>query len=126
MKMDTLISGMEFQKTFQESIGKVNDLVKTHVKIKSALHKYDGRTLVLNILDDSVYVFKISKNGIILEISPNSHPNDMYLEMDKKRAEKLINHRQISGLDIMLGKIKYRNISLKDVNFFKEILQSYR
>ena len=124
MKMCTLVSGMAFQNTFQESIEKVNRLARSNPQIRNGLQKYDGRALVLNVLDDSVYVFEISKNGIKLEISPYSYPDDMYLEMDKKRTEKLILHKQISGFDIILGKIKYRNISLKDFNFFKEILQS--
>ncbi|UCD96584.1 MAG: hypothetical protein JSV35_00585, partial [Candidatus Bathyarchaeota archaeon] len=67
---------------------------------------------------------KILRNGIILEMSPSLYSNDMYLEMDKKRAKKLILQRQVSGFDIVLGKIKYRNISMKDVDFFREVLQS--
>jgi len=113
---------MSYQKVFQEGIEKANQKVKTDPQIKSALEKYDGRTFVFNVTGDALYLFKISKDEIKLKISPSSYPNDMYLEMNKKRADKFVYHRQVSKLDVILGNIKFRNISLKDVNFFKEIL----
>lgn len=114
--------GISYQKVFQEGIDKANQKAKTDPKIKSALEKYDGRTFVFNVTNDAVYVFKISRDEVKLEVSSPSYPDDMYLEMNKKRADKLVHHRQVSKVDVIFGNIKFRNISLEDVNFFKEIL----
>ncbi len=113
---------MSYQEIFQEGVAKANQKAKTDPQIKDALEKYDGRTFVFNVTDDAVYVFKIFRDEIRLEISPSSHPDDMYLEMDKKKADNLVYRRHVSTLDIVFGRIKFRNISLKDVNFFKDIL----
>ena len=111
-----------YQKVFQEGIDKANQKAKTDPQNQSALEKYSGRTFVFNVIDDAVYVFKITRDKVTLEISPSSYPDDMYLEMNKKRADKLVDDRQVSTTDIIFGKIKFRNISLEDVGFFKEIL----
>jgi ubiquinone biosynthesis protein UbiJ len=115
---------MAYVPTFEDAIKKLNERAKTDSKIQEALRKYNGRVLVLSVQEDAVYVFSVSANGVSFKVNPESRPNDMYAEMDRSRADKLIRKREVSKWDVLFGKIKYRNISLSDIDFVKEILAS--
>ena len=71
--------------------------------------------MVFNAIGDAVYVFTVTADGISLAVSPPSYPADMYVEMDAEMARKLIRKRHASLLDIQLGRIKLKNITMEDI-----------
>jgi len=104
----------------------VNRRAKFDKKIRDALRKYEGKTLVFKVIDDAVYVFAITAKEVKFTMSPPHYSgDDLYLEMDKERASRLVYEREVSIFDILFGNIKWRNITLADVNFFRELLSSY-
>lgn len=117
---------MAFRSFFQKGVREANQRAKSDLEIQDAMKKYDGRTFVFNVIGDAIYVFAISIHGITLTVSPPTYPDDMYLEMDFERAKKLVYEGSVSKLDILFREIKWRNISLEDVNFFRKFLGSLR
>jgi len=115
---------MAYQQILGEDIGKLGERALKNPKIREGLVKYDGRTLVLKVQEDAVYVFHISKDGVSLEVNPPSYPYDMYAEMNIERADKMIRKGKVNPLDVVRKKIKHKNISMSDIDFIKEILAS--
>ncbi len=114
---------MAYRQLLEEEIGKLGERALKNPKITEGLMKYDGRTLVLKVQEDAVYVFHISKDGVSLEVNPPSYPNDMYAEMNIERAEKMIREGKVSAMDFIRKKILRKNIKMSDVDFIKEILK---
>lgn len=108
---------MEFHDYFTESVETVNSHVGSDPKVQQALHKYDGRSFVLAVRKDAVYVFNISADGVDYQLDPDTVPDDMYAEMAMPQAKKLVYKHTLGFLDILT--IKHRNISMDDVNFAK-------
>ena len=74
---------MAFEKILNQSIDKVNERAKSDEILKDILRKYDGKRVIINIKDDTIYAAKISVEEISLEKSVISNPEDMYVEFDK-------------------------------------------
>ena len=108
---------MEFHDYFTESVRAVNSLAGSDPKIQRALRKYDGRSFVLAVRNDAVYVFNISADGVDYQLDPDAVPDDMYAEMAMPQAKKLVYRHTLGLMDIL--SIKHRNITMDDVNFAK-------
>lgn len=115
---------MAFQEILRNAVKKFNERVKVKSEYQKIIQKYDGRTVTLNIKDDTAYIFHLSSNRITLEILPenNNNPKDMYVEMDKETFKKVLEERRLNAQDLLRGKIRWKNISLKDVREIKRIL----
>jgi len=114
---------MAYVQTLGDTIKDINERVKTDPEIKNALRKYNGRTLVLEVYEDATYVFHVSSSGVSLEVNPQSRPDDMYAGMDIKRANDLVYRQKVSKSDVILGKIKHKNISFADIEFVKKLFE---
>ncbi|MCZ2845368.1 MAG: hypothetical protein O2U61_02560 [Candidatus Bathyarchaeota archaeon] len=116
---------MAFEKILNQIIDKVNERAKSDETLKNILRKYDEKRVIINIKDDTIYATKISVEEILLEKSMISNPEDMYVELDKKTAQKLI-CRNIDFMQIMTmvltGKIKIRNIGIEEIDLIKRII----
>lgn len=110
---------VEFHNQFDSSVAEVNSRLLSDPQTQQALRRYNGRSLVFRVRNDSTYVFYFSGNGIDYEVNPTSIPNDMYLEMDLGRARKLVYEQRLGIVDMLF--IVYRNITLADVEFAKKI-----
>jgi flavodoxin len=115
-------AGPVFKSIFEEGVAKANEKAKTDPEIQNALREYNGRTFVLKVIDDTVYMFTFAAGGIALTVSPTTYPEDMYLETDRERLKKIIYEQRVDPMDLMTGKLKWRNIGLKEVNLVKRIL----
>ncbi len=106
----------------QENIEQVNKRAETDSTIKDVLNEFDGKRVVINITGDTIYALAISKDGLSLESSATPSSEDMYLELDKKTAEQLLN-REIDLFKllpmVLLGKIKIRNIGAEEIDVLK-------
>jgi len=114
---------LAFVSTFKNTLTYVNKRATSDAKIKEALKKYAGRSLVFNVVEDATYVFKITPEKIEFDVI--TLPEDMYVEMDLERANKLVYERTVSSIDIALGKIRWKNITMTDVNFLRNLLSNY-
>lgn len=117
---------MEFDARFKEHIPKVNGQAGEDEEIASALKRYDGQRFVLRVEDDATYVFAIRADGVDYEAhGPGDDfepaPDDMFAEMDMKRARKLVEKQTLGLLD--LPHVSHRNIGLEDVNFAKRLFK---
>ncbi len=108
---------MEFHDYFTESVETVNIHSGSDPKIQQALRKYDGRSFVLAVRKDAVYVFNISADNVDYQVDPATVPNDMYAEMAMPQAKKLVYKHTLGLMDLLT--IKHRNITMDDVNFAK-------
>ena len=108
---------LEFHDYFTESVETVNSLADSDPKIQQALRKYDGRSLVLKVRNDAVYVFNISSDGVDYQLDPAKVPDDMYAEMSMPQAKKLVYKHTLGIMDVL--SIHHRNITMDDVNFAK-------
>ena len=108
---------MEFHDYFTRSVETVNELAGSDPKIQQALQRYDGRSFVLAVRNDAVYVFNISADSVDYQLDPATVPDDMYAEMSMPQAKKLVYHQTLGLMDLM--SIKHRNITMDDVNFAK-------
>ena len=116
---------MAFRKRFEEGIVKFNVKAKGRLEIQEVLEEYDGRSITLRVTDDAVYLFKISREGLSLEVSPESLPEeDMYLETNSEILRRMLEEKRLNPTDLLLGRIKWRNISLKEVSIVKRLLES--
>jgi len=115
---------MAYVKTFEDTIKDINERAKTDPEIREALRKYNGRTVVLKVYEDATYVFSVSSSGVSLKVNPESCPDDMYAEMDRKRADDLVYKQKVSLSDLAFRKIKHKNIKKSDIDFLKKLLAS--
>ena len=115
---------MAFQEILQNAVKKFNERVKVKPEYQTVIQKYNGRTVTLNIKGDTAYIFHLSSDRITLEVLPenNDNPKDMYVEMDKETFKRVLEERRLNIQDLLRGKIKWKNISLKDVKEIKKIL----
>jgi len=113
--------------TFENALASVNNRAACDERIKDALNKYAGRHLVFNVVGDAVYSFKITPEKIEFNVTASLEeiPEDMYLEMDLERAKKLVYKRMVNPTDLLLGRIKWKNMSMSDVNFLRNLLSNY-
>lgn len=116
---------MSFQERFQRGAVKFNERVKEDPNFKSFLEKYHGKMLVLKIRDDATYVLTITLTGLSLEVSPPTLPDGpevMYLEMDTEHLKRLIEEHTVNPADLLFGKIKWKNIGLKEVDIVRKMI----
>ncbi|MFH1328894.1 MAG: SCP2 sterol-binding domain-containing protein [Candidatus Bathyarchaeota archaeon] len=112
---------MAFRELLETNVAKFNDRMKTRSEYNQLLKDWNGRSLVLKIRDDLTYVIYINLEGLRLEISPQKIPEDMYLEMSTQLLKKMIDERKVNPMDVMMGKIKFKEISLQDVSKVRQI-----
>lgn len=113
---------MSFKERFDNGIIKFNKRLQNEPQLRDVLKEYDGRTIVLKVTDDTVYVFYLSVDGLSLSVSPENCPEDMYLETSKEILQKMMDEKRVNVIDLLTGKIKWKNISLKEINVVKKIL----
>ncbi|RLG91700.1 MAG: hypothetical protein DRO36_03710 [Candidatus Hecatellales archaeon] len=113
---------MAFQSILENAVKKFNDRFKVKPEFQKILQKYDGRSVTLNIKGDTIYVFYLSSSGVTLKTSPKEDPEDMYVEMDKDIFGRFLEERRLNVQDLLRGRIKWKNISLKQVKEIKKIL----
>lgn len=113
---------LNLYQTMRENVEQVNRRAETDSQIKNVLNEFDGKRVIVNIADDTIYALAISKGGLSLESSAVPTSEDMYLELDKKTAEQLIN-REIDPFKllpmVLLGRIKIKNIGAKEIDILK-------
>lgn len=117
---------MEFHDLFREHIPQVNKRAESDDDIASALAKYEGERFVLSVKGDATYVFAIREDGVDYEAHEGNPGDvaggdDMFVEMDPKRARKLIEKQTLGLTDLPF--IKHRNIGMEDVNFAKRLFE---
>jgi hypothetical protein len=109
----------EFDALFRQAEDELERIRSGNPEIQNALNRYDGRSLVLNVDDDGVYVFQISSHGIDYELNPQTIPNDMYARMDIGTARKLVYTQNLGFFDLL--RIEHRNIGMEDIGFIKQL-----
>lgn len=116
---------LSFNETLQENIDEVNKRMKTDSAIREVLKQYDGKRVAVNIVRDATYIVIISSEGVSMTTSEKPNPEDMYIEIDKEMAEKLL-HREIDPLKIismvLFGKIKIRNIGTEEIDLVRRLV----
>lgn len=115
---------MAFQDLFGTAIAKFNDRVKTNADYQEVLREYAGRSLRIEIEDDTTYVIAFSANGASLAVSPTDPPEDMVLQTSKSILNRMIEERKVDPLDLLMGKIKVKNIGLHEVSLIKKLLKA--
>ncbi|RLI28226.1 hypothetical protein DRO53_02105 [Candidatus Bathyarchaeota archaeon] len=113
---------MAFAERFNAGIRKLKEKLKEKPELAEALEEYDGRTLTLNVTDDAVYVFHISREGVTMEVSPEKPPEDMYLETSSKILGRMLDEKRVNPVDLLTGKIRWRNIGLREVEVVRRLL----
>jgi hypothetical protein len=116
------ISDLSYDDIVKESIERINERSKSDEELKRILKEYDGRRLVVNVVDDVTYAVNISSDGLSVDTSTTVNPEDMYLEIDKDAIKKIVNQEIniLSAATLMLsGKIKIRNIGAKELDLVR-------
>ena len=113
---------MAFTERFNAGIKKLRDKVKHNPAFSEALEQYDGRSITLKVTDDATYVFHISKDGITMEVSPENPPEDMWLETSSQILKKMLDEKRVNPTDLLLGRIKWKNIGLREVGVVRKLL----
>ena len=75
---------MELNEILKQGIDEVNKRAKSDPSVKDVLQQYDGRRVIINIVDDTVYALLITSEVVSLETSESANPEDMYLEMESE------------------------------------------
>lgn len=115
---------MAFKERFERGIAKFNEKARNTPEILEVLEEYDGRTVTLKVTDDTTYLLKIGREGLFLEVSPEKFPEgDMYLETSSQILQRMLDEKKLNPADLFLGKIKWKNIGLKEVNVVKRLLE---
>lgn len=116
---------MAYTHFMQKSIDEINKQAETDTTLQDLLSQYEGRTVTLHIIDDANYVVSISKAGVSLATLKDATSEDMYIETDVKTVKELMD-QEIDPLKIasmvFFGKIKIKNIGIKEIDFVKRIL----
>ena len=113
---------MAFRERFEAGIAKVNGRIPSDPQLQQALEEYHGRTVTLKVTDDATYVFHISREGLTMEVSPETLPEDMYLETSSQILQRMLDEKTLNPADLLLGRIKWRNIGLREVNIVRRLL----
>jgi len=116
------ISDLSYDDIVKESIERINERSKSDEELKRILKEYDGKRLVVNVVDDVTYAVNISSDGLSVDTSTTANPEDMYLEIDKDAIKKIVNQEIniLSAATLMLsGKIKIRNIGAKELDLVR-------
>ena len=120
-----MICRLAYREVLEKGINEANKRAESDKALKDVLKQYNGRRVVINVVDDTTYAFSISTEGVSLTTPTTSNPEDMYLEINSKIVEKILN-REIDPLKlismVLFGDIKMRNIGPKDI----ELIQNYR
>lgn len=116
---------MSVKNTLEAFVGEANKRIREDASLQKIIKPYMGRRLILNIEGQASYLFKISPEGLSLETERKLAPKtgDMYIRMDKDRAERLIRQRQLRLADLPF--IKHRNITIREVKLARALLRSY-
>ena len=118
---------MSYDDIVKESIERITERSKSNKELKRILKEYDGKRLVVNVVDDVTYAVNISSDGLSVDTSTTANPEDMYLEIDKDAIKKIIN-QEINILSVttllLSGKIKIRNIGAKELDLIREFFGS--
>lgn len=118
---------MSYNEFLQKSIDEINRRVESDSELKDVLKKYDGKRLVLNLMNDATYAINISSENVSLETSATSNEEDMYLEIDKEVIKKILNQEmnmlQAASL-LLTGKIKIRNIGMEEFDLVQKFFGS--
>lgn len=109
----------EFDIIFKRVKEEINRTRLIDPEIQNALDRYHGRSFVLTVNGDGVYVFQISSDGIKYDLNPKSIPKDMFARMDIRTVRKLVQTQNLGIFDI--PRIEYRNIGLSDIQFVKQL-----
>jgi hypothetical protein len=115
---------MSFTELFKHGLGKFNPKIENESKIKEILEEYDGREITVKVTDDTTYVFHLSPQGVTLDISPRNLPDDIYLETSKEILQKMIDRKRVDVSDVLKGRIKWKNITRKEISLIKQIMAS--
>ncbi|MHC1586345.1 MAG: hypothetical protein ACXQTV_02220 [Candidatus Hecatellaceae archaeon] len=113
---------MAFTERFKAGLEKLREKAKSSPEFSEALAEYDGRSITLKVTDDVTYVFHISREGITMEVSPENPPDDMYLETSSEILQRMLDEKKLNPMDLLLGRIKWRNIGLREVDVVKRLL----
>ena len=116
---------LEFYELFEDGVETINKKAQTDISLQKVLREYQGKNVHLKIIKDALYTFKISSAGVSLTTSETVNPEDMFIQIDRETAEKLLN-REINPLQItsmvLFGKIKIQNIGPKEIDLVKKIV----
>ena len=119
---------MSFREFLQRNIDQVNMAAFKDELLKNAFNEYEGKRIVLSILNDATYTIRISRECLTLMMDAVADPRDMFVEMDsdvlKGLIEGKINILKLTSMTIS-GKIRFRNISAKDISIFKSLLRGF-
>ncbi len=113
---------MAFQSILENAVEKFNKRVKDRPEFQKVLEKYKGRLVTINIQNDATYIFHLNPDNVTLTVSSENNQEDMYIEISKEVFQKIIENRRINLQDLLHGRIKWKNISLKEVKQIKKIL----
>lgn len=122
-----MICRLAYRELLEKGINEANKRAESDKALKDVLKQYNGRRVVINVVDDTTYAFSISTEGVTLITPTTSNPEDMYLEINSKIVEKILN-REIEPLKlismVLFGDIKMRNIGPKDIELIQRITGS--
>lgn len=116
---------MSIKKTLAAFVGEANKKIREDASLQKTLKPYMGRRLILNVEGQASYLFKIMPEGVSLEtdrkLAPK--PGDVYIELGKDRAERLIRQRRLRLADLPF--IKHRNITIREIKLARELIRRY-
>jgi len=115
---------MAFQNLFETAIAKFNDRLKTNAEYQEVLREYEGRSVCLKIEDDATYLISFSTDKATLSVSPPNPAEDMVFQTSKSIMARMIEDKRVDPMDLLMGKIKVKNIGLHEVALVKKLLKA--
>jgi putative sterol carrier protein len=116
---------MKFNEIFLKGVEAANRRLESDEQMKNVAAEYEGKKVVINVTDDAVYVFTISKEGIAYAASSSNVPGDMYLETDSQIMDEMIQGKA-GTMKILFwygsGKIKVNGIGPKEMELIRKLL----
>jgi len=116
---------MKFNDAFSKGVEEANRKLKSDLQMQEVAAEYQGKKVVVNITDDSVYVFTISSDSIGYTTSSSNVPGDMYLETDSNIMSDMIQGKA-STMKMLFwyssGKIKTKGIGPKEMELIRKLL----
>ncbi|MCX8175636.1 MAG: hypothetical protein N3E48_00175 [Candidatus Bathyarchaeota archaeon] len=114
---------MAFSDILDKAVKRFNEKYIFLPEIREVFNKYRGRSITLNITDDTIYIFHFKDEGIVLETSPQNPLKDIYIETRKEVFQRIIEERKVRVQDVLQGKISWKNISLRDIRSIGRLLK---
>ena len=112
---------MNVQKEFEDFVKEANKRINKDPSLQKILEPHLKRRMILNLICQANYIFNVTPEGLTLQVEKEVPIpiNNMYIEMNPDRAEKLIRQRGVKLKDLPF--IRYKNIKIEEIRLAIEI-----